>query len=300
MHGAPAIINAHAGGGRAAQFEPILEVDGFTLHRARDAAHAEQLAADAAVACAPVVACAGGDGTIHHVVTAMRRAVDEGRCDRMPQLILLPAGTGNDTARALGLEPTPEGVRALLRSTATRPLDLVRVTSVGEPDRWVVNLANGGVAGKVAEAVQDADKSAPGPLAYLKALAAVATEFPQFDITLTIDGQTHRFPRAGAAMVANGPFAGGGWALVPDARPDDGLLNVLVVTDATQWDRVRAAARTLVSAHADDPIVRTWTGRSVRIDSAPPLPFSTDGEAVGQTPLTFTMEPAALRVRVLQ
>jgi YegS/Rv2252/BmrU family lipid kinase len=234
-----------------------------------------------------VFVAVGGDGSLHAALNALWRA---GRPDAPVGLV--PLGTGNDFARALGvpLEAGP-AAEALVAGTPRR-LDLA-VTGDGEV---VVNVAHAGIGAEAADAATGL-KDKLGPLAYpLGALWAGATH-AGWALAVDVDGErlTVATPEDRLLMVgvANGSCIGGGAPLAPDARPDDGLLDVVVVAATGPAARAGFAKDLKAGEHVGREDVRVVRGRSVRV-SGEPVRHNVDGEV--SEPLTdasYTIAPGA-------
>jgi diacylglycerol kinase family enzyme len=216
------------------------------------------------------VVVAGGDGSLHLVVEHLHRRGELGEAD----LALVPLGTGNDLARALGIPLDPVEAARLALSGTPRPLDLVLDDAGG----IAVNAVHLGVG---AEAAQKAArlKSVLGPLAY--PLGAVAAGFRSTGTRLRVevDGDVVADGRHRVLMVgiANGPGIGGGTPLHPHAVPDDGLLDVMVSTATGPFERVGFGAALKAGEHLASPHVRTARGRDVVVTGGP-VEVNSDGE----------------------
>jgi diacylglycerol kinase (ATP) len=117
------------------------------------------------------------------------------------------------------------------------------------------------------------------------------------EVTVTLDGAE----RSGAmhdVIVANGRWHGGGMKLAPDASPDDGLFDVVLIGDVTKLDFVTTAPKLYSGKHVTHPRVEVLRSATVAVEAAKPLPIELEGERVGTTPATFTVVPGALRVRM--
>ena len=238
----------------------------------------------------PVVAV-GGDGTVNEVVNGLMRLDAPAR----PRFAILPFGTGNDLARTLALPPDPRDALALLLGGRTVPLDVFRVASAGTT-RYGVNVAAGGFAGAVGEAMTPELKGRWGPLAYLIGAVQALPALTPFHLRLTLDDGPPRALDVFNVFVANARWVAGGKSVAPHARVDDGLLDVVVVERMTPAEMAAIASRFVAGTHLDSPHVRTYCARSVRVDSDPPLLFNVDGELLAPEPITFTALPGALRV----
>ena len=224
----------------------------------------------------PVVV--GGDGSLHAVVGALDRA---GRLADVP-VGLIACGTGNDLARALGVPTSPEeGARALLAGSPA-PMDLLRE----ESGLVVVNAAHSGIgasAGRRAERFKDL----LGVLAYPVGAALAGAAEPGWQLRVEVDGVLVGRPEHGWAAdgetqvlmvgVCNGPTVGGGAALAPAARPDDGLLDVMVCAATGPAERVAFGAALRNGEHLDRDDVVVVRGREVVV-TGPAVDIDADGE----------------------
>jgi diacylglycerol kinase (ATP) len=99
-------------------------------------------------------------------------------------------------------------------------------------------------------------------------------------------------------IVANCEWLGGGMHMMPNAKPDDGLFDVLLIGDVTKRDLVQTLPKIYRGTHLPHPKAEELRGHTVRIDAETPLPVELDGEQPGTTPATFEVVPGALRLRV--
>ena len=273
-----------------------------TLRAALDAAGvvvrettAEGQAADVAEAAAregfDVVAAAGGDGTINEVVGGLMRLPQAER----PAFGVIPMGTGNDLARTLALSTEPEEALALLLRGRTTPLDVFRLDAEGRV-RYGVNVAAGGFSGAVNEAMTAELKKSWGPLAYLIGAVKALPEITPFRVTIQMDDAPVQSLDLFNVFVSNGRFVAGGKLVAPLASVEDGLLDVVIVRVMSGADMALMTARFVTGTHLESPHVETIRARRVVLESDPGMLFNVDGELVTHEPVTFTVEPAALRV----
>ncbi len=240
---------------------------------------------------------AGGDGTLNEVVHGIGLA-------GFPEdvtLALLPRGTGNDLARTLGVPADLEGAGEVLRAGRVRSLDAARVRSEEFGERFFVNVAVGGVGAEVSEVADDEEfKGRWGSMAYSRAFLEVARNFSAPSIELTVDGEVHRV-RAVNVTVWNCRYAGGGWPAAPRANPEDGLLDLVVVQEATTLGLLSLGRKVLAGAdYLSDEGIFFARGRSIRVETEPAgaFEFNVDGELVGNGPAEFSVVPRALKVIV--
>ncbi len=230
------------------------------------------------------VVVAGGDGSLHLVVTLL----DE--LGRLPATAvgLVPMGTGNDFAAGMGVPEDPvDAARAYLDGRPRR-LDLLE-TDDGEV---VVNAAHAGL-GAVASDRAQAVKPIAGPLAYpLAALASGAAQ-EEYALEVTVDGAVVHDGPTLLVLAANGPCLGGGTRLCVGADPADGLLDVLVIGELSTGARAGLAMDIQRGTHVERDDVHAYQGTRLRIRGEA-VDHSRDGELRHDlTDATYTMRSAA-------
>jgi YegS/Rv2252/BmrU family lipid kinase len=234
----------------------------------------------------------GGDGTLNEVVNGVAGLDAE--------LAVLPAGTGQDFGRTHGI-PTgfDDAVRVALEGTA-RALDLGRATyragSGEDAERFFANVGSAGMSGSVARRANSMSKRLGGRATFFYALLREFLAWRNTEVTVTLDDAERR-GRMHDVIVANGRWHGGGMKLAPDASPDDGLFDVVLIGDVTKLDFATTAPKLYSGRHVSHPRVEVLRSSTVAVDAAAPLPIEVEGEPVGTTPARFEVVPGALRVR---
>ena len=252
-----------------------------------------ELAAHAAQEYELLVAV-GGDGTVNEVVNGIAGVVG-------PELAIVPRGTGRDFVRTFGIPSRfDDAVRVVLEGT-TRNVDAGRVDyrawSGEERTSWFANVGSAGMSGAIAQRANDGSKALGGRLSYLAAILAVFARWHVGDVSVTVDGESRSGPMHDV-VVANGSYFGGGLHICPDAQPDDGLFDVLLIGHLTKADLGLTLPKAYKGRHLPHPKAELLRGSRVVVDAASPLPVELDGEQPGTTPATFTVVPDALRLRV--
>jgi YegS/Rv2252/BmrU family lipid kinase len=259
--------------------------------------HATELARAATGRGARLVVAVGGDGTVNEVANGILAAGgDEG-----PELAVLPRGTGIDFVRHFRIPSRLDGAVRVVLEGATRTIDAGRLTYrswAGEEETaHFVNAASAGMSGAVAQRANASSKALGGKVSFLWATLAVFAGWHASEMEIEVDGER----RSGLmydAIVANCRYLGGGMAMCPDARPDDGLLDLLVIGDITRRDLALTLPKVYRGTHLPHPKAEALRARHIAVRAPTPLPVELDGEQPGTTPAVFEVVPDALRLRV--
>jgi YegS/Rv2252/BmrU family lipid kinase len=241
----------------------------------------EHLAATLADLDGRTLVVAGGDGSMHAAVGALHRSGALGDTT----VGLVPLGTGNDLATGLGLPDEPAAAAAVCLHGSAQQLDLI----VTDRDEVVVNASHAGL-GAVAAGESERFKDRLGAVAYpLGALIAAVRE-SGWNLKVTLDDEVVHDGQTLMVGVANAPSIGGGTRLIPPAVPDDGELDVIVVSAVTAAARVAFGVALRDGVHLDREDVVHLRGRQVVI-AGDPVAHDLDGE--------ITDERAACAYRVM-
>jgi YegS/Rv2252/BmrU family lipid kinase len=255
----------------------------------------ERAAADGAT----LVVAVGGDGTVNEVVNGLMRLREHGR--QLPELAVLPRGTGTDFARTFGIPTRLEGALAAIQQGSSREIDAGRVSYRAwdgtDGVAWFANVASAGMSGAVAQRANTTSKAMGGKASFLWATLAVFARWKPSEVEVEVDGERRRRLMYDV-IVANGRFLAGGMHMTPEAKPDDALFDVLLIGDITRADLALTLPKVYRGTHLPHPKAELLRGSVVSITSEPPLPIELDGEQPGTTPVRFEIVPRALRLRV--
>lgn len=258
--------------------------------------HAVELARGPALAYQVVVAV-GGDGTINEVVNGLATA-EEVAAGRV-SLGVIPRGTGSDFVRTVGIPHNLSAAARVLAQGTLRRLDLGRVHFTGGDGRrltrFFINEGEVGMGAAVSDAVNRASKRL-GAVSFWLGILTTMVRYRDRRVTLRIDdGPPQRFV-LNNMWVANGRCSGGGMRSAPRAKPDDGLLDVVVVRRAGPLRRVRTLLTLRSGRFAALPHVSYTRGRCIEVTASTPVPVEVEGELIGYTPAVFEVLPAAISV----
>lgn len=248
---------------------------------------------------AATLVAAGGDGTLGEVASALA-ALPHG-ADALPSLAVVPLGTANDFAAAAGV---PEDVGTALALCRGMPvaIDLLRIDADGQA-RHCINLASGGFGTSITRETGEGLKKTFGGLAYvlqgLRSMGRIEPLRARFE-GLGLAGAAFAWDGDFIALgIGNGRQAGGGQPLCPDARIDDGLLDLILVPPLE--GEVAATLGTLIAegreAALDQASVRARLTR-LRIVAEQPLVLNLDGEPLEATRFEIACDPGRLRMHL--
>jgi YegS/Rv2252/BmrU family lipid kinase len=217
------------------------------------------------------------------------------------ELAVLPHGTGWDFVRTFGIPRDLDGAVEVALRGRSRTIDLGRVTyhtwAGAEASAWFANVASAGISGAIAQRANVTSKALGGKISYYWATFAVFFGWQTGELRVTVDDEV-RSGRMIDVMACNGRFLGGGMMMCPEAEPDDGLLDVLLIGDVTKRDLLFTLPKSYRGKHLPHPRLELLRGRAVTVEAEEPLPIETDGEQPGRTPARFECVPRALRLRV--
>lgn len=257
-----------------------------------EAGDAERWTHEGVEAGADVVVACGGDGTVGAVAAALAAA----QAASTPALALVPMGTANDLAAAADL-PLADPVAALTLALegAAYPIDLGVLEVAGEPPWYFANAVTLGPGATVTSTTPESWKGALGGAAYLVNMAAGAGRVKPASIEVEADDLEFRGPAWGVAAL-NGRMVGPRVNLAPEARLDDGLLDlVLVSAEASPW-AVGAALEIATSAAEDDTARSVLRARVASVSLATDgIDFTVDGEPGSAASLRLRIAPGAVR-----
>jgi diacylglycerol kinase (ATP) len=277
------VANPAAGHGRAGR---LIGKVTTALHRLRvqheirvseSGPDVERLARGAAEEGTRIVAALGGDGTVSLVANGI---LGSGAA-----LAALPAGTGDDFAKAIGAGKLGAAVE-LLANPKTMDLDVIEVTT-GAAKRHFVNIAGAGFDSEVNETANGMTIKLGATGTYVAALLKTLSRFSPAAFTIQVDEERIELD-AMLVEVGSGRWTGGGMKVLPSAVMNDGLLDVCI----------RAFPRVFIGSHATHPKVRMRTGARVHVEANRRVLVFADGELIGPLPAIFEIRPGALPVVV--
>lgn len=290
------LANPIAGGGRAVSAAATVarRLGEHGLHvrlvTPQDAATHSEIAAQCVDEGVRAVLACGGDGTVHW---AIQHLVGTG----IP-FGIIPAGTGNDSARLLGprtatLTELASGFARAIDVNATRQVDVASATVAGGLPRYFLAVLSSGFDSTVNERANRMSWPT-GQAKYISAMVAELRTFQPLPYRVELDGREI----TGLGMlvsVGNGTSFGGGMRVCPDAVVDDGLLDLTWLHDIDKATFLRVFPRVYRGTHVTHPAVSTYRAQSIRIEAPGQVAYA-DGERLGPLPVDITAVPGGLRM----
>jgi diacylglycerol kinase (ATP) len=294
-----AIVNPLAGRSRRHSwpaFEHALREAGIDLEveHTRQARDGEVIALRTMQAGRRRIIVAGGDGSVHDVVNGIMSA---GELHREVTLAVAPLGTGNDWAKSLRVPTDALAFAEMIAAGHTMQHD-VGVIDFPEAKpprrRWFINVAG---AGFDAYVIGRLPRQVHSTLAYLRGALGGLLSYraPRFHIY--VNGELIE-RRLLVAFVANAQACGNGMQVAPDARVNDGLLDLVMIDDVGPLRALLKIAKLYRRTILEDPIVRRIRAETIRIEAEPPADVEAEGQIAGQLPAVFAVLYGDLRVTV--
>lgn len=287
------IVNPKAAGGKAIKNLPEISslastfASEYLLHVTSSIEDARLRASEFANLGVERIVAVGGDGTFNEVANGI---LESGK--RVP-LGIVPAGTGCDLPRSLGIPTSIKDSLSFALTRDPRPMD-VGLAKTSSVERYFLNVAGLGFDAKVAQRAQ-AKKRLSGKSAYIAALAESLTDFGHIDVRIEVDGQVIE-TRAVFVSVANAQYLAGGFHFTPMARIDDGRLDLAIISDISLPAFVKAVPSVYRGKHLAHPNWVHMTATHVRVTSATPALVQLDGEIAGTSPAEFSIVSRALDI----
>jgi diacylglycerol kinase (ATP) len=282
------LVNPTAGRGRGARVaDPVvahLRRAGLRVerHQGRDGDAAAELARTAVADGVDALVVIGGDGLVHLAAQALNGT-------GVP-LGIIPAGTGNDTARSLGIDRSdPLAAADVVIAGRQRTLDLADAGG----GRVFVTVLAAGFDSLVAERANRL-RWPHGQMRYNVAAVAELRVFQPLSYSLELDG-VQRDLDAILVAVGNTPSYGGGLRMCEGADPDDGLLDVVLVKPVSKLELLRVYPRLFRGTHTTHPQYERHRVSSVSVAAAGVVAYA-DGERLGPLPMSVRVLPGALQV----
>jgi diacylglycerol kinase (ATP) len=226
----------------------------------------------------------GGDGTSQEVINQL--------VGTEYPFSVIPTGSGNDFARARGIDRNLKREVERIIGGRQEKVDLMKVNN-----RYCLTVIGLGFDGMVAQVTnQMRFKKWFGSLAYILSVLKVLRTYKPSSVRLTIDGEYIHYDKVWLIAIANYPYYGGGMKICPYATSQDGLVDICIVHGLSRWKLLLLFPSVFKGGHVKQKGVNMIQGREIIVNSGKPLITHGDGEIIGSTPITITIEKNALNI----
>lgn len=235
------------------------------------------------------VAVVGGDGTVQSIVSELAGS-------NIP-LGVIPAGSGNDFARALGIPFSPKKALDFLLTGAIKKIDMAQ-----SGNKTYITVVGIGIDGKIAHTVNHSkykkwlNMLKLGRLAYVISLFQVFIRYRPHTVSIKVDEEEMTLSNVWLIAVANIPNYGGGMNICPEASYTDGVFDICIVHGISRFEAIRLFPRIYVGKHTFCPGISMFQGQKINISSSSPMQATGDGEIIGETPIDISMSKEAIHI----
>jgi YegS/Rv2252/BmrU family lipid kinase len=303
------VVNPRAGAGRAARLVGALVRElswrgwDVQVHRTERPGHGGVIVRMLIDRGANTIVVMGGDGSFHEGVQGLLDP--SGNLDvRDTKLVFVPAGTGGDLRKTLGIPEDPAEVAQFIDEASPRKMDLGQIDYRSHEGRQArrlfVNIASFGVGGLVDKLVNEGPKWLGGKVTFFLGTLRASVAYKNVKVRVECDGELFYDGPMYAIAVANGRYFGGGMMIAPDADPFDGTFDVIALGDMSRVQSTLLATKIYKGLHLQEPLVSFRRAKVVRAfaTGVEDCLLDVDGEAPGKLDATFTVLPSAVPVLV--
>ncbi|MFC2067163.1 diacylglycerol/lipid kinase family protein [Chloroflexota bacterium] len=262
--------------------------------------HAMELAKAAADTDYKYIIAVGGDGTVSEVVNGILNST--GSHDVV--LGIVSAGTACSFARSVGIPIDPVGSCKPLTGQNIMSVDVGIVEYMNKGQRlrrYFINEADVGFGATVVEASKVMPNYLGRKINYLPhVLGGIGSllSYKNKRIYLRVEDEAEYNCACWMLVVANGNYFGGGMCIAPDARPNDGLLDMIIFGDMSKSEMMKVWTMTYQGRHVNHNKVRLRKIKNLAVRCADKILVEADGELLGEGPVSFSVLPSALRILV--
>jgi diacylglycerol kinase (ATP) len=292
------LANPTAGGGLGREALPRLRA--FALERqwnvefrsADSSTEFAQIAREEAARGRERIFALGGDGTVQALLNAVAG-------NSKVSIGVLPAGGGNDLAAALGLPLDPvRAAEVILTQGEGVALDAARVRTADGVERLYMGGGGVGLDAEAARFASGVYRRMRGRRRYLLSAIRALGKFRGIEVRVSLEGaeQTSLQGTALVLGILNTPSYGGGLRLAPEARLEDGRLDLVLLENLGALEIARMLPRLAISGEIRTQRIQRHSITRARIETERPCAFHADGEIIGMTPVEITVVPGAMRV----
>ncbi len=298
-----AIINPTANRGRSKaiwnQIKPTLLGQGLCIREmfTEKPFHAQKLTSEGLYDGNDIVFAIGGDGTINEVVNGFFS--NDKPINENALLGVVRTGSCSDFAKTLQDESKKLNSETIVYNKDVNAVDVACVTyqndDGNELRRYFINVADVGIGATTVEKVEKTYKKFGGKLGFFLGTLATVARYKNKHFEVLLDNQIHS-DKYSAIIMANGKYFGGGMKVAPNAKLDNGLLNVITVGDLGKAEFIFNMLKVYSGKHLYHPNVKSYEAKNIRISAPDNFFVETDGEYFQGKTVEFSVLPKGIRV----
>jgi diacylglycerol kinase (ATP) len=242
----------------------------------------------------------GGDGTLNEISNGFFSDYSGRAINQDAALGIIPSGTGSDFIRFMKVPREFEKSAALIKNSKNKKIDIGKITYSGANAReqYFINVADFGLGAEVIKKVSNVQASRRGALTYYRGLLSTLMNYRSKTVALTIDGQRQLQGEYLIGAVANGRIFGGGMIIAPQAEPDDGYFDLVLIEDMKKLEIISNSRLLYAGTIAKNPKVIFIKARNIKVQSAEEVYTEFDGEMGEKLPAEFSIIEKALNFRI--
>lgn len=252
-----------------------------------------ELAKNIAASNADYIIAVTGDGTFNEVINGVLLSQN-----KKVKLGLLPHGTGNDFARMLGLSDDISELRKLIENDSLKNVDVGLASFKNlegrNASRYFINISDVGLGGFIAKKLSGSSKWLGATLTFQWSIVSTFLTYKHQLMKIRTDDSLYE-GKILSYIIANGKYFGGGLGIAPDAKPDDGLLEIVLATEISLWDYLKNLNKIRASQKVDHPKMNYLRAKEIFVETEN-QPIDMDGEFIGYSPLKISIVPNAIQM----
>lgn len=244
----------------------------------------------------------GGDGTLNEISSGFFSAQSDRVINDDAAVGIIPSGTGSDFIRFMKVPREFEKSAARIKNSPNKKIDIGKITygnAVGKSKtQYFINVADFGLGAEVIRNISNVNSTRRGAFTYYRGLLSTMMKYSSKEVKLTLDDQQQLQGQYLIGAVANGRIFGGGMIIAPQAEPDDGVFDLVLIESMKKLE-ILANSRLLYSgAIAKNPKVHILRARNIKVESPDEVHIEYDGEVGEKLPAEFSIIEKALNFRI--
>jgi YegS/Rv2252/BmrU family lipid kinase len=244
----------------------------------------------------------GGDGTLNEITNGFFSDYSGQVINREAALGIIPSGTGSDFIRFLKVPREFAKSAALIKNSKNKKIDIGRITFTDSDNQskqqYFINVADFGLGAEVIKNISGVKSNRRGALTYYRGLLSTIMNYRSKTVSLVIDDKLRLQGKFLIGAVANGRIFGGGMIIAPQAEPDDGYFDLVLVEDMKKLAIIKNSRLLYTGAIAKNPKVRMIKARNIKVQSQEEVNIEYDGEMGEKLPAEFSIVEKALNFRI--